>query len=177
MPCIQDELFYHIQRNNSSLKPWQLNDVEFIGSVKNPFYSMYDSFIVSEPVDLPTLLGEYVTFAREVIFEEVRQQYFPNLPSRQTCLWIIPHDEVHLNYWTSKLCTTNSHYQILELRCSGKIFYANETFLTPILGGFNQFRENAFKYWSGINANANSVNVECLFQGFIHVEQVIKPFD
>lgn len=44
-------------------------------------------------------LNHYLKFKRETVFEEVRKEFFPEKPSRQRCIWVIPPEEKALKYW------------------------------------------------------------------------------
>lgn len=177
---IQDQVFYHIQKVNHSGLSFQLGHTYFIGEEKNPFIKFYDNFSASKYFDgtlakASALLSEYFIFTRETIFEEIRLKYFPHLPSRQYCIWLIPKTQnqlEHLAYWIQKLCSNGENYQILELKCSGKIIYLNEKFIVGTPHNLNELRQLAFKYWSGTDANKNIPGIECLFEGFIKVESL-----
>ncbi|WP_337487858.1 DUF2441 domain-containing protein [Phascolarctobacterium faecium] len=174
MEYIQDQNFYHIQKLNSTT-PWLLNQTFFFGESKNKFFGFYDTFQYQDP--LPNVLSDYIQYAREMIFEEIRQKHFPHLPSRQRCLWLIPikNDNTQaLDYWKTILLQDNTPHQILLLNCSGKIHYANQSFLDLHVGNFNYFREKAFKYWSGLNVDTVSSDIECLFEGFVTVERILS---
>ena len=177
---IQDQVFYHIQKANLSGQSFQLGQTYFIGEEKNPFIKFYDNFPARKhfdgtPEKTLDLLSEYFIFTRETIFEEIRWKYFPHLPSRQHCIWLIPKTQnplEHLAYWIQKLCSNRENYQILELKCSGKIIYLNEKFIVGIPHNLNELRQLAFKYWSGTDADKNISGIECLFEGFIKVESL-----
>ena len=41
---------------------------------------------------MKTVILENSIFLRETVFEEVRSQYFPGLPSRKNCIWVFEED-------------------------------------------------------------------------------------
>jgi len=43
--------------------------------------------------DLKKGMNYFLILIREMIFEEVRQDFFPDLPSRHRCLWLVPVDD------------------------------------------------------------------------------------
>lgn len=186
MEYIQDQKFYHIQILRPDLRQWNIGETIFIGDTKNPFLGYYDtcqfyeSDNISDPdkiILLTNVLGEYIQFVRETVFEEVRQKHFPQLPSRQRCLWLIPDTQKFpeaLNFWLNKLITQDQQYRILRLNCSGKLHYANQNFLSRHTGNFNLFREKAFKYWSGFDTDKDRADIECLFEGFVTVESILS---
>lgn len=187
MEYIQDKEFYHVQVAKPKTRPWILGETIFIGDTKNPFFGYYDYFEyphispTASPIErenyYKSCLGDYVMFARETIFEEVRLTHFPQLPSRERCLWLItPSDNQNSIFekWIAELAKNNEPLQILKLKCSGKIHYANSSYLNTFVGGFNKFRELSFKYWSGFDSEPTSPETECLFEGFVTIEQIIK---
>ncbi|WP_416729213.1 DUF2441 domain-containing protein [Fictibacillus sp. JL2B1089] len=123
MKLIENEYYYHIQRAQTN--QWEIGKTYFIGKEKNEFVSHFDTTDVYCPNDLHqsilTLLNKnedvpndmliytlnnylnvsnhYKKLAREYVFEEVRADFFPNLPSRQKCLWVMPVNEEILSYW------------------------------------------------------------------------------
>ena len=164
-----------------------MGETIFIGDNKNPFWGYYDSFeypqltSTAPPIEMAnyykSCLGDYIMFARETIFEEVRLKHFPQLPSRKRCLWLITpsnNQENIFGKWIAELAKNKEPLQILKLKCSGKIHYANSSYLDTFVGGFNKFREMAFKYWSGFNSEPTSPETECLFEGFVTVEEIVK---
>lgn len=172
--CVHEEVFFHIQRLDSLCVPWKIGDTIFIGDIKNQFFGMYDTFPITEMDTIENILNEYVIFARETLFEEVRQNYFPELPSRQKCIWLIPPNNEQITFWLNALKCPDGKYQILKLECSGKVFFANEKYLKNTLGNFNLIRGNAFNYWSGHDADETYLGIECLFNGFVNVVDILK---
>lgn len=116
-------------------------------------------------------LKEYLLFTREVIFEEVRKDFFPDRPSRYRGIWVIPHDLKCLQYWWDTLGKSGT---ILELQITGKLHRANQQYLTLNTNRLDFIRQEAFKYWAS-TTGINEVEEECLFEGFAEVVDIINP--
>lgn len=175
MKQVTNKIFYHIQKIKPNINPSLQKGLTYIsGKERNPFISIYDNADLSKS---PDRLTEYLLYIRESLFEEVRQQYFPQCPSRQKSIWLIPHNENSLSFWKEALRVNelNIPYQVLELVCSGNIFYGNEKYLktSPELT-FNNYRQYAFNYWNGSDTNLKeNIDVECIFSGYFTVKEVI----
>lgn len=209
MNCIENEIFYHIQRNGI----WNVGDIHFIGRTKNPFVSYFDdnAHCIQNPQmgirysvnsmanemlnyiftsnkhpdfasfyhyeinrsfkELSDTLEYYLRLTREIVFEEVRKDFFPNLPSRHRCLWVIPDDIDNIKYWWTIL---GKKGRILKLKLTGKIHRANQQYLNLNTNRLNYIRQEAFKYWAG-TSGTNKVEEECLFEGFAEVIEIPEP--
>jgi hypothetical protein len=173
---VENGVYYHIQ-NVTPYKPtkWAVDQVYFIGNRKNPFVGYYDSknFVIQEETveHYRNILSEYLKLTREWVFEEVRREFFPNLPSRHRCLWVIPDDTEAIRYWWRTMGKTG---EILKLELTGKIYRTNQQYLKATTASLDQIRMNAFKYWSGASGD-NPAEDEYLFEGFAKVLDVVDP--
>ncbi|WP_027626267.1 DUF2441 domain-containing protein [Clostridium lundense] len=111
------------------------------------------------------IIKEQCIFTRETIFEEVRGNYFPSLPSRKTCLWVCTKDS--LPYWWSAL---NGTKKIFKLELTGIMHKADEKYLICDTLSHDEIRANAFNYWTGSDG-LNPKKEELLFEGVIKVLQ------
>ena len=103
-------------------------------------------------------------FIREEIFEEVRGNYFPHLPSRKTCIWVCTQEAVE--FWWSTLNPGNQ--KLLKLNLTGSLFIADQRHLLADTYRHNDIRARAFEYWTG--SDGIEVNdQEVLFEGIIDV--------
>jgi hypothetical protein len=123
---------------------------------------------------LTETIDHYLRFIRENIFEEVRNDYFPNYLSRYRCLWIIPDDNDAVKYWWERL---GSKGNIYELSVSGKMHQASQQYLNLTTNSLDYIRKEAFKYWTGVSGR-DKIEDECLFEGFVEVIalKTIKEF-
>lgn len=138
-------------------------------SEKDPSLEPYFQYDKDETINhLRNTLGHYLRFSRESIFEEVRANFFPNMPSRLRCLWVIPDDKDAVKYWWN---TLGKQGRILELSISGKIHQASQQYLSLSTNSFDLLRQDAFKYWTSATGR-NKMEDECLFEGFAKVESI-----
>lgn len=175
MKHIENQVFYHIQRLEAhKVEFWKSNDSYFIGEEKNPFTAIFDykHYPLVNDDTIRDILGHYQMFTRETIFEEVRKKYFANLPSRLSCLWVIPDNNNSIEYWKKELCE-NNECRLLKLNLTGIIHKTNQSYLKLNLDPIIELREKAFKYWNG-GSGAGSDEDEYLFQGFAEVLEVKK---
>lgn len=172
MELVQNKLFYHIQVLYPYVHPWGINDVHHIGSDKNYFMSYFDTFPIDQLADNQKL-AEYAKFSREIIFEEIRQRYFPHLPSRHHCIWLIPANNMQaITFWKQQLTDNNPSLdvQILQLECTGIIHYANQKYVEISFGNMNIYRDKAYSYWLGTDAHPDSLDTEGIFEGTCKVK-------
>jgi hypothetical protein len=107
------------------------------------------------------------SFIRETIFEEVRLKFFPHLPSRQRCIWVIP-DGQSLTFWKQYITG-----RIFQLKINGKAYRASDKHLGNDSMSINQYRRNAFNYWAGLGVRGDP-DEEILFEGFVEVIEEVK---
>jgi hypothetical protein len=132
-----------------------------------PFYHFNPEETIKE---LDRALKDYLILVREWIFEEIRKEFFPNLPSRQRCLFVIPNDVQSLNYWRN---TLGKNGNILKLELTGKLHRANQLHLDLTTDNLDHIRGKAFKYWAGASGS-NSAEDEYLFEGFAKVLEIVS---
>ena len=132
-------------------------------------------FNIRELINLPAKLSEIITdltaLIREEIFEDVRKTHFPDRPSRKTCLFVC--DDISLDYWKKLLNYSNGGCQIFRLSLTGIIFRANENYVHLNEYGTTYFRDNAVKYWQGIQGDDNE-DEEILFLGKAIIKEQIR---
>lgn len=119
-------------------------------------------------------LSHLLRLTRELVFEQVRVEHFPELPSRMRCIWLIPHEEAALRYWWKQLPGNNR--RILEVVATGKYHRTSQAPLKLGTFSLNELRQRAFTYWAGVSSlEAPSVDDEIIFEGFVEVKAVIEP--
>lgn len=93
-----------------------------------------------------TVMRLQAMLLREFVYEEVRQEYFNQKPSRQRCAWLIPHEERILEHW----CATapEGQYRVYEIEANGNIHIGASKYLKPECIGIFELRENARRFWS-----------------------------
>lgn len=145
------------------------------GTGKLPYCQAINRFLLKSPemqaaqaINIIKATAEIVhqqaMFIREQVFEEVRINYFPHLPSRQTCVWVCPHEAVE--FWWNTL--KESQCKILKLKLTGSLFITDQRHLIADTLRHDDFRAKAFEYWTGSDGLAIA-DQEILFEGIIDV--------
>ena len=137
-----------------------------------PFGQALDKFFASSPdyqrMEAMNLLREVTKsqslFIREEIFEEVRGNYFPHLPSRKTCIWVCTREAV--DFWWQTLNPGNQ--KLLKLNLTGSLYVADQRHLLADTYRHNDIRARAFEYWTGSDG-IRLEDQEVLFEGIIDV--------
>ena len=180
MEQVTNQNFYHIQKINpaNSINKFTIGNEYIIGDKYNPFFDYFYHFgypnVIENYNQIKQLVSDYQLFAREILFEEVRKEFYPNKPSRQKCLWLIPNSpklKESLNFWLKEIISHNENtsFEILKLSCTGNVFLANSHLLPKYFGHFTKYKEEAHKYWNGEHLSIDSIFLEALFIGKIKV--------
>ena len=193
--------FFHIHRIGKYSDMWKIGQKFNIAQrICNPFYqycveysrtfdgkglhaSVTDFFTADDEYRQKNMerFSKFVTDAtkeillleRELIFEDVREEFFPTLPSRQSCLWAC--DRIALDHWWKTL--DKPSHKIFKLGLTGNAHTADARYV----GGFdiptaNTFRALAFNYWSGSNGSKKDEE-EILFEGIAEVKEEYLSLD
>ncbi|MGE5528763.1 MAG: DUF2441 domain-containing protein [Patescibacteria group bacterium] len=153
-------------------------------SVISTFYH-YDPLIAFHEANV--LIYELLYIIREQIFEEVRRERFPSLPSRETCLFALNDSEKDLDYWINNLLGGRAAAEgkesfpvtLVKIRFTGKVFKTNRltgVFLPLVSAGPDYWREQAGKYWSGSVPDSPDAEEVLLGEG-VGVVESISPIE
>lgn len=181
---VTGDVYYHVQKiskDNKDKPKFDVGQTYTIGKNKNYFIGDYDelklkivetSSLVELFIEYEWILTEYRMFIREYIFEEIRKESFPDLPSRHNCLWVIPPNIDGIKYWWDIISKSKDYTcEILKLELTGHIYKTNAWYLKETITPFNRMRGEAFKYWSG-NAGNDPREDEYLFEGTVKVLKI-----
>lgn len=117
-------------------------------------------------------LGNSLKTVRELSFELVRKEFYPELPSRQKCIWIIPDDEKSLEFWKNVI--ENKNKRIFKITVNGKIHRAAHKWLIGGTFSLNKWASLAHSYWKG--EESGGIEDEILFEGKIKIiEEITVP--
>lgn len=108
-------------------------------------------------------------FCREVFLEKFRQHFFPNLPSRLNCIWVIKSQD-EAEHWVSVLDDIKNITRVVRLSLDGNTHKADGMLLPLTKDEFEIWLVKAKLYWSG-QFSANPM-VETLFTGKAKVTEV-----
>lgn len=129
--------------------------------------------VIDEYKDLVGGLRNYLLFMRERIFENVRRNSFPALPSRLKCLWVIEDNgniNEAINYWWNELSRNG---QLIKLELNGNLFQSDEKYLQLKLESVESMKSKAESYWQG-KLGDDPTYYECLFIGKAKVLEVTR---
>jgi len=144
---------------------------------KDPSVSPFFSYDSAETIRLlRDIIWNYSRYLREILFEEVRQEFFPSYPSRKKGIWVISKKE-HIPYWIKTIGATTDDSVVFEVELSGKIHEANHTHIKLTTNSFNGIRQQAFRYWMTEDWNSNQIGDECIFEGFLKVNNMVHVKD
>lgn len=143
----------------------QIPGVKFIGGVKRGEINSPNLAAIAYELSrhLAGLVGE-------LIWEDVRRNEFPHLPSRQRCIWLIP-DIAGVRYWISRLEIPPGTYQVLRVRCQGRIHIASEKHLLGDSVSLDEATRKARQYWLGVIPEPNTE--EIIFEGRFTIHEVV----
>lgn len=191
---IKNRILFHFSRENN----WKIGDRITSGERENPFwlnckdyspkirinnqiitmFEMFDKYpsfeVTRESIDflyqkLKDVSKETAFYIREQVFEEVRKELYPRLPSRQKCLWLC--EENQLSYW--KTIVDNEEGCLLTLELNGEIFCGDQYWLTTDTFSSIDYVDRAKHYWSGELSSIPTK--EYLFYGQAIIKE-ITPF-
>ena len=144
----------------------QIPGVKFIGSVQSGEINCANLAFIAHDLSkhLAGLIGE-------LIWEDIRKNEFPHLPSRQRCIWLIP-DVEGVRYWVSRLGVAPETYQVLRVRCQGRMHVASEKYLLGDSVSLEEAVSVARQYWLGVIPEPNTK--EIIFEGRVTVHEVLN---
>jgi hypothetical protein len=105
-------------------------------------------------------LGNALKICRELAFESIRKEFYPELPSRQKCIWLMPDNEKSLELWKNTI--HNEHQKIFKVTADGNIHRAVQKWLIGGTFSLNKWITLAHKYWKG--EDSGSIEDEIIFE-------------
>lgn len=117
---------------------------------------------------------DYSYCLREIGMEYCRKQYYPDRPSRFTCMFLCEKEEDAKKYLsTAKAKNNNAEPKVVKVKLNGKLFKTTNKYNRRDLS-FDGFVENAHNYWKGVDENFNDDSTEFLFEGTAEIVEIIK---
>jgi hypothetical protein len=107
-------------------------------------------------------LDHSMNIIRELAFEAIRKEFYPELPSRQRCIWLTPNDELSLQFWKNKVSG-----KIFRVETEGVIHRAPEKWMIMGTIPLNEINSLAHNYWKG--NDAGGFEDEILFEGKLKI--------
>lgn len=135
----------------NELVPPQMKDYHF-----NPVFTL------KEATDC---LGQSIRTIRELLFESVRKEFYPELPSRQNCLWLTTDDQNSLEFW--KKSVYGEKKRVFRVKTEGITHRAANKWLITGTIPLNEIISKAHNYWKG--DDAGGIEDEILFVGKLKI--------
>ena len=93
------------------------------------------------------VMKDQAILIRELVFEDVRLQQFPSLPSRKSCAFLFR--EEHAELWWKKLGGPTARRPIAEVVATGEAHFGDEQYLRADCIPYDEHCEKAVLYWKG----------------------------
>jgi len=132
---------------------------------KDPRMSFYHYDPIKTLAETLDSLFLATRMVRELILEDVRQQMYANLPSRSTCIWLIPEREKAVRFWLDNMRSDTK--KVFRVNATGELHRASQQ---PVIGdtiSMNEWRKRALDYWNG--ADTESYDDELILNGDIEI--------
>jgi len=103
---------------------------------------------------------------RELLFENVRLQKFPDYPSRLHCFWLS--DKNNLIKWLEEDGFKDKvEKEIFKVKATGIVFECDGSFINFDTIRFSDYNRLAYDYWNG--SRTNKCKLEILFEGKLDI--------
>lgn len=112
------------------------------------------------------MLSKFQMSRRELVLENYRKKFFPNLPSRKNSIWLC--DEKSLEFWKSKLELNNTK-KLFEVSATGNLFESSDNLLPDDNSSINEGFSQCERYWNPEKDKIDETCREYLFQGKIKI--------
>lgn len=172
---ICDRVLYHVTSNKPYKQALVRGQKLSVGAAYNPFFGFYEQsrhYPVTQAdgssiqvmaiaflkqvrdgrINCPQIAAiaaevaeHYVMLSRELLMEEIRQRDFPEVPSRQKCLYLCETPQ-EAQAWNTRIGDGGS---ICTLRCKGVIHRADTDLLLGDSEPLSVTRDRAHRYWRG----------------------------
>ena len=138
---------------------------EMLRQFQDPPFSLSDTNFRWLYEQLKDVSQEFAMYVREQTFEDIRKQYYPELPSRHCCLWLAEADTIP--YWKSM---DDGPRSLLELKLQGTLFCGDEYWLHTDSFSSCEYIKRAHHFWQG--EMSNEPRKEFMFCGTALIKNV-----
>jgi hypothetical protein len=120
------------------------------------------------------VIDQQARLLRELLFEQVRLDSFPQKPSRLTSIWLIPQREDVLDQWCATV-PPSQEYRVFELAAEGNFHFGAGKYLRVGNACTETLLDNARRYWSeSVDLNEPTASIEILLSGTVTVQRELK---
>lgn len=193
-------IFYHIHKKGNLDNEWKAGNTIDFGKEYNQFFlesllinskiiykdkeypieNLYNYFINNNDYNsilkltnnYNALLSEYQILIRELGLEQIRNKYYPNLPTRQKCIWLCRNNQI--DYWKKRI--NDDNIKIFKIKIFNKPSRFNEARLPLPSDSYSEILKKAKDYWT-YNNEFEDEKDEYLYIGKITILEEIKLED
>ncbi len=126
---------------------------------KDPHLSFYHYNPIMTLAETLDSLFLSTRMVRELIFEEMRRQTYPDLPSRTSCIWLIPEDERAVRFWLENM--RGDHKKVFRVRATGEMHRAPQQVVMGDTISLAEWRKRAMDYWNGVDVESYDDEITC----------------
>ena len=162
------EFFYHIHNTNYKDDIWKEGNELYIENENNPFWNYSLNYTISSDNDINNILKEYQMLIRELGMEEIRKKVFPQLPSRQKCIWLCRKEQI--GYWNPKI---SDKTEIFKVEIFDRPFKTRDSLIPLPCDSYSEILKKSKEYWLGTDNTLNEDD-EYLYVGKVKIIDKIK---
>ena len=112
----------------------------------------------------------YASYIKEEIFEDVRQHFYPESPSRMNCVFLFPEFSIAREFYAN---TCGYRYYVYEVEVkTGQPFVAEMDLIRCDSMRYEDITSKAHKYWKQVQ-HPNSGTLEVLLNGQATVTKIV----
>jgi hypothetical protein len=120
--------------------PWH-NVYEYLYNSGELYYEKNYEMLLKKADEI---IREYQMLLREITYEQVRKDMFPDLPSRTKCIWLCK--EKQLEFWKKQL--NDCYFKIFKIEVKEKPYKTNNNLIVPPSESYIRIQEFAERYWT-----------------------------
>lgn len=179
---IEEKYFYHVVTNKPMYVGQKINFTEDNQSgvykrVMEKEDLVKDIYLHPENYHQEDLEHHTKVALRELAMEEVRQQHFPNYPSRLKSLYVSTNIDDAYMWANSFIKKDRVVFQIVKLKTSGNSFTGNAYNCFEGTTNKEHNLKESFKYWNNIIEDETKIIYETIIDGEIEVVEIIETFN
>jgi len=130
--------------------------------------------MISRFAEMHNVTHAYVNLLNELIFERIRMNDFPDLPSRLACGWF--YDRQHVGKWWNEFSLRNDYRRIFKVAAYGEVLKVDRSWMPTDIATVKEQFEAAEHYWKGeLNLDSKRRLREYLFIGELKVIEEVEP--
>ena len=147
------------------------------------FYKIIDNYLKEEQnsetyirllKEASIILKNYANTKRELVLEEYRKKFYPNLPSRKNSIWLAT--EKQLDFWEKTLLLKETKGKLFKVEVTGNLFKSSDLYIPDDELSVKEIYEYAEKYWNPNLTNIDEEKTEYLFQGNLKILTLEKQY-